>query len=218
MAGRGYKFTDGFIELRRKDGLIIEKPSDEPESVAPPGTPDEIKGLAPVVTHSAYYVRVNNSERKGGFVFSLNMREHGIETIKIFELNLDKSEVKYLLDGEIVEDQSRLVKRPIMLLSLDYLKSILPELTKNSPMDAKDFEDCKELPKIPVGRRAREGEEYKDCDFVLFDYDVNHREKSIKDAFSKIVTEGRIEAGDFRTLCPVTWKTLETCLQQGLIL
>ena len=147
----------------------------------------------------------------------MNVREHGIETIEIFELDLDTSKANYLLDGEIFEDGNGLVKRPMILLSVDYLKEIFPALKKSTPMNKKDFEECKVLPKIPRGRIATPRGNYKKCDFVLFDYDVAARDEIIKTAFSEIGKKGRINNWKYRSLCPATWKTLETCIEEGII-
>jgi hypothetical protein len=213
------KFTCDFLKLRRRDNLIIEKHPDVADSHKIPqlGTRYKISGVSTVEPIAAHQIRVNN-ELKPNFVFSLNMREHGIEAIKIFELNMDEAEANYVLNGEIIEDQSRLLKTPVMLLSLNYLNKIMPKLVENSPIDAESFEDCKILPGIPFGRKAREGDDYKDCDFILFDYDVrNNRDKSIRDGFTEIINEGKIASPEFKTLCPVTWKTLQMCLEQNII-
>lgn len=158
-------------------------------------------------------------------IFSLNPLEQGIEIIWLTQFNLNEG--NYLLDGEYNEAHKVLIRRPVILVSMDYLKGIYgayPSLGELLPEV-----DCKRLPPIPHG------------EFVLFDQDIDLRKKRL-DTLEKTPTgsmdkkqredwdwevnlhknwletyehafrqaaEGDIEHEALRTLCPVTWKTLE---------
>lgn len=199
-----FDFTTRYIGLRKQEGIEVERSSEQT---------NQHGGVVNVSIRSKAFLLRVNGERKTDFVFSLNTAEHGIEAIKIFELDLDAAGVNYLLDGEVSEDESKLIKSPVVLLSLDYLNRVFPKVRDSS----ENYDHCKVLPEAAIGRTARNGDDYKDCDYVLFDYDVNSKEESIRSAFAKISREGKIEDEAFMLLCPVTWKTLETCFRHNII-
>jgi len=165
-------------------------------------------------------------------LFSINPYEFGAEIIRVLTFNL--ADRDYILDGEMHESETFLLRRPTMLLSVEFLKELYKSEKSlgNFVMD-KDCYEGKRLDKIPKE------------DFIIFNADIAAKKKrvsQIKDSdslekqfyeewlskyestFSKIVDEnGRsftsITAKNkwLDMLCPVTWKSIEMAIEHGIL-
>ncbi|MGE5072914.1 MAG: hypothetical protein ACM3MF_05755 [Anaerolineae bacterium] len=98
---------------------------------------------------------------------SINPRETGIETIWL--CGFEMSDGEYLIDGEYDLARNYLIRQPVVLLDMDYLKRIhartggLGEMVLNQT----GFDDVKRLPPIPAGH------------FHIFDADVEFRRRRL---------------------------------------
>lgn len=165
-------------------------------------------------------------------VFSINPTELGIEVLWPVEFRLDPGDT--LLDGEILEDRQRLVRRPILLLAVDYLREVWKDRgSMGSLCRQPEHADCKLLPaEVPP-----------DC-YRLYDDDIKLRELLLRRAeadpgwgnqhrrvvdmarqwletygplFAPLQKGQPIENETLRNLCPVTWKALEVLFAHDCI-
>ncbi|MCE5215601.1 hypothetical protein LLH03_01110 [bacterium] len=164
-------------------------------------------------------------------VFSINPTELGIEVLWPVEFSLGPGDT--LLDGEILEDRQSLVRRPVLLLSVDYLRGIWQrEHMIGNPCRESGREDGRLLPEIPP-------EHYR-----LYDDDISLRQRLIRraeveptwakqhrkvidmatkwlkeyaGAFEPLQKGDTIQDARLRTLCPVSWKALEVLFAHDCI-
>jgi hypothetical protein len=184
-------------------------------------TPFELK-----VKYHAPNLKDKIESVKENIIFTINPTEFGIEIIHLIGFDMEKED--YLLDGEIWEVESALIRQPVILISVEYIKKLfenngnsLGEICKNHP-----HLDCKFLTSIPRG------------EFKLFDKDIKLRynrleflekNKNFKDSKEAIRIRRWIEEYEkyfklvensnenifpennnpLLSLCPVTWKTME---------
>jgi hypothetical protein len=170
-------------------------------------------------------------------VISINPTELGIEVIWPVSFRLEPDH--HLLDGEILEDGETLVRRPIALFDLHFLRGALRE--QDPPPErqtAEEVADCKLLPELAP-------EHYR-----FFYADIDLRRRMVKRAQDEsewgskhrhVVEEARrwlegydgsppygelfagMQAGQpvcerpLLMLCPVTWKTLEILFAHGCL-
>lgn len=165
-------------------------------------------------------------------IFSINPHEFGIEVIRVLKFYMNNTD--YILDGEMHESEKFLLRRPVMLLSLDYLKEIFDaNQSLGDKIDSKTCFDGKALENIP-----------KDC-FHIFNADLQAKKKRMNEInkytskeksfysnwldqyekpFSKIVNEKDESIADITSdinplnfLCPVSWKSIERAIEKGII-
>ncbi len=213
------------------------------------------------------YVKDTSGEIRScdNVVFSINPYELGIEVIRPYEVELLDND--WLLDGEILPSPDApfpyLVRRPVLLLRMDWLLDMYSNTTPNGLGQLVSDEEgaatrsleCKVLPNIPAGkfrlfgdfvsvkgspdvdlRAARlrqvrekiallkenknedapahrnEWQSLLDEQHLLESWDEQYRK-----LFECVMRERQIsetpEMKPLRSLCPVTWKTLELVLQ-----
>ncbi|HEX2907061.1 MAG TPA: hypothetical protein VHO69_09390, partial [Phototrophicaceae bacterium] len=160
---------------------------------------------------------------------TVNPAEMGLEVIRLGRFRLNNGE--YLLDGEFHPWLQILTRRPVLLLSINWLHN---QFQQHGTLGEQMPNDSKQLPPVP-------GEHYR-----LFDADIEarktrlaiisqHLNKPLPEAerqrwsTEKRWCEGWLEqyAAAFqtpilldpalRTLCPVTWKTLELAFAHQLL-
>lgn len=208
------KFTRLSLGLRKKAGLSISRPT----GIAPgrPGTLERLKGVADVQITRAYDVHVNRESAPHSYLFNVNPIEHGIETIRLFQIDMDEAGAKYILNGEVRENGAELVRLPVILLSLDYLVQNKEVLERLKPLAEGESAECKVLPPPLVGKTAGPDIDYSNANFIFFDFDIDSVARPLKSQFLKVVREGRIDDARLRTLCPATWRTIEECIEGHL--
>jgi hypothetical protein len=165
-------------------------------------------------------------------LFSINPGEMGIEVLLAarFEMQADD----YLMDGEISEVGAFPVRRPIMLLSCDYVAKVYGEQRSvGGPSRGEPHLDGRCFDSIPAG------------EYALFDADAELRRRRVAAlgggapgtsferrrlqrwiALHEQVID-RLRRGEddivgcemraFRSLCPVTWKALELLYRHSLL-
>ena len=196
-------------------------------AINPIRTPFEVQ----VKYHSeSRNVAVNTIEN---VIFNINPTEFGIEVLLVSRFDMTNND--YLIDGEISEIGSILVRRPVILLSCDYIREVFK--SRNSlgiDMKERPYLDCKDLGRIPFG-------EYK-----IFDKDIEFRRRRLelleRDARSRDLSEARThwqwleryeelfmkikeqkcditskDHSPLTILCPVAWKTIETMCCYNLL-
>ncbi len=217
------EYTEIHTKLRQEsDSLrLILTGSNEGRMIFPIRTPFELD-----IKYHSLDIRDFEALKCHNVIFTINPMEMGVEVIWL--CNFDLNENEYLLDGELTLSHRVLIRRPVVLVSMDFLHN---QYLRNSRSlgDMIPHRDSKILPIVPQG------------EFVLFDYDVIARKRRIQtlnaalDSPSRIrnrknlewerdiykgwidkyeiafnqAMQGDLAHEDFRTLCPVTWKTLE---------
>lgn len=88
-----------------------------------------------------------NGEITRSVLVSVNPNELGVEVVKVVRFEMDDDD--YVLDGEFSEhDPPFLIRRPAMLLSLDFLRNLYHrtgELGKRVESDDPTMSDCREI-------------------------------------------------------------------------
>ena len=163
-------------------------------------------------------------DKTDDIIFNINPNEFGIEILRVLAFEMDDND--YILDGEVWELGSILVRQPIMLLSCDYVQK---EYEKSGEIgihiNEKPYADCKKLETILA-------DSYK-----IFDKDIELRKRRIEklthdstfnnsneikrckswlDNFEKLFYDlkngkkdiTREDHNPLTNLCPVTWKSL----------
>lgn len=189
---------------------------------------DKLNPVDVTTISTKFKVEVKNTQtyiqnKVSNVLFAVNSNEFGIEVIRpvVFEME----DEDYLLDGEIIEQWNTLARRPVVLISLDYLHSIFSKSKSLGEAVSDSYEyDCKVLPGIPAS-------EYK-----ILDQDIalrkKHRDELLRtgqhpgelklhqhwlDNYEKMFAKISQHSPDLHpsehlsllTLCPVTWKVLE---------
>ena len=169
-------------------------------------------------------------------IFSINPTELGIELIRLYQFEVANNE--WILDGEVVlsrrADTPWLARRPVMLLEIDYLKELFGE---NGPLCEKSTWDLapegRMLPVPPPDKfrlflnlqsnddidfRKRRLQETAQDRKATRD-ERNYITKWLHDFYSAFLeaSKGELKDPRLRTLCPVTWKTLETAFRHGFL-
>ncbi|NOQ75618.1 MAG: hypothetical protein GQ574_26660 [Crocinitomix sp.] len=166
-------------------------------------------------------------------IFNINPFEYGIEILRLLMFNMKDED--YILDGEMHESDLFLMRRPPMLISIDFLREKfekdgkLGELVKGN----KNAQESISLSNIPKSA------------FKIFGADIELKKRRINDPKNKNQLEKRFYSdwlGDFQKpfrqivgendesiadiqgednpltwLCPVTWKSLEMAFRLELI-
>jgi hypothetical protein len=155
------RFADKHAELRRKhDGIAIKISKAHRREFFPIRTPFEVR-----VTYHQSDMRSDSTTILNVF-YSLNPGEFGIEVVWLcaFKMNPDE----YLLDGEYHLSREVLIRRPVILLDMEFLNEIY--LSHNSLGDETSRSDCPEgkmLPPVPK----------EHC--VIFDKDIELRRRRL---------------------------------------
>jgi hypothetical protein len=183
------------------------------------------------VTHHLPNLKEPRTTECHDVVFSLNPGEFGIEAIWLCTFSLDDGE--YLVDGEVGAGYNMLIRSPVLLLDIEFLRNVYELSGSLGCLVTGDAEspDCKRLPVVPRQH------------YVLFDADIELRQRRLKQledrlrtcrstrgravlkrernmirewleqyacTFRKAAEQGGcLDHEALRTLCPVTWKTLE---------
>lgn len=158
-------------------------------------------------------------------IFSINPNEFGIEILRVLEFEMNDND--YIIDGEVWELGSILVRQPIMLLSCDYVKKIYEKSGEiGRHINDKPYADCKKMESIPANNYKifdKDIELRKQrIEKLIFDSTYNHtneikRCKSWLKNFEKLFYDlengkkdiTREDHNPLTNLCPVTWKSLE---------
>ncbi|MGB1218441.1 MAG: hypothetical protein ACPG4W_01540 [Flavobacteriales bacterium] len=173
-----------------------------------------------------------NQETIEDIIFTINPHEFGIEILRILKFNMDDKD--YILDGEIHESGSFLLRRPVMLLSLNFLKErYKKEGSLGKLISSSNCIEGKQLDLIPKEH------------FHIFNTDIESKKKrlsqikenssleklfykkwleSYEHLFSKVVDQdGTVKAGisdslqSLSHLCPTSWKSIETAIEKGIL-
>jgi 8-oxo-dGTP pyrophosphatase MutT (NUDIX family) len=177
-------------------------------------------------TDTAFSVQVTDGRREEvtrDVVISVNPMELGIEVIKIFNFDLNEREV--LLDGEL-HPRGYLVRRPVVLLSLDFLEAAI----KSPRLEDPEHKDRLLLPPIPSSeyvlhgtdlplRRQRLDRIAQELERTRHKSTRNRLERESKhiakwrmtyeERFERMASGAPIDDELLRMLTPVAWKTLE---------
>lgn len=220
------EFAERHRQMREEqDGLNIDFVTGP--AINPISTPFEVQ----VKYHNeSRNIAINTIE---SVIFNINPAEFGIEVLVVSRFNMSNND--YLIDGEISEIGSILVRRPVILLSCDYIQEVFRN--KNSlgiNMKERPYLDCKDLGRIPFG------------EYIIFDRDIEFRRRRLelleRDARSRNLNEARTHREWLRKyeelfkkikeqkcditskdhspltiLCPVAWKTIETMCYYNLL-
>ncbi|MDD1699389.1 MAG: hypothetical protein LUQ04_01200 [Methanoregula sp.] len=225
------RFLKKHSDLRKQhDGLDLEQ-IDSPE-IKTLSTPFEAE-----ITYHAPNLKDVETFRIQNIIFSINPTEFGIEISRPVCFELKDSD--YLLDGEIWEVEFALIRQPIILLSVEWLKTLYQ---KNSGsigqvINEQPYLGCKVLNEVPFN------------EFQLFDKDIEFRRKRIAileednilkksmeavrirrwidtyDTFFKHIKSGSIDIkkidenqiNPLLMLCPVTWKNIELMFKYKIL-
>lgn len=185
------------------------------------------------VTYHRPDLRTTQTELVENVIFTINPLEFGIEVIWICEFNLEEQD--YCLDGEYHLYHEFLIRRPVAMFDLSWLKDIFrseQSLGERLYNDA-NYLDCKQLPFIPSDkirifdkdielRRCRLKSLQKRSSHLTENERIEERRISqwlqrYEKAFEQIKKDKVIQDPDLRTLCPVTWKSLEILFAYGII-
>lgn len=220
-----HEFVEKHNLLRKlHDGMDIEiLKNDDGRPITPIRTPFRIR----LWYHSLDLRKIQDKYFKN-VLFCVNPYEFGIEIVWLCKFQLQEGE--YILDGEYDLGRGYLVRQPVVLLDMDFLHQVYKE---NHSLGEKIVgKDSKLLPRIPkehivifdqdVELRKRRLENLntmlKSTSYNGFlkdnlEYEKRRIEQWMSDyldffANQNLETEVTFEA--LRTLCPVTWKSLET--------
>ena len=213
-------FAQEHNALRKEhDNIKIEiLDTDDGRPISTVRTPFRVR----VKYHSSDLKKIDDKYIKN-VIFTINPYEFSVEVIWLCKFNLEDGEC--LIDGEVDIGRNYLVRQPVILLSMDYLKSIF--MDEGSLGSKIPGSDSKLLPHVPkehfivfeqdnVLRKKRL--EFLDetlAPSTTFDENLIYEQKRIRkwlDNYDEVftqVSQGNYTHEAIRTLCPVTWKTLE---------
>jgi len=229
-------FAAAHIRLRYEHDEVVIKRGEGRRLIEPLTTPFVVE-----VTHHLPNLKELEKTECHNVIFSLNPGEFGIEAIWLCTFSLANGE--YLLDGELDAGHNMLIRSPVMLLDVEFLRE---EFNWPSPgaslgellIDNGVSPECKKLREVPSEH------------YVLFDADVKFRRYRLEQLNARLETR-RLSTRDqtllrrerdmivqwlnqyevafqqaaagcglaneaLRTLCPVTWKTLELFFAHGI--
>jgi hypothetical protein len=155
------------LRQRHDDFQIFIPPEDddkyEKRQIYPLNTPFKVR-----ITYHLADLHRDNKELVEFVIPSINPRECGIETIWLCGFQMNDGEC--LIDGEYDLARNYLIRQPVVLLDMDYLRQLysghggLGEMVLNR----EGFDDVKQLPPIPA------------ANFRVFDIDVEFRRRRLK--------------------------------------
>lgn len=226
---RSKKFIEKHNDLRKiHDNLTISH-TDGPK-IYQIETPFEIK-----ITNHSKNLQEDFTKNFEDIIFSINPLEFGIESISLYNFNMDDND--YIIYGETWEVANCLLREPVLLLSCEYVQEVfennggtLGEHSMKPP-----YLDCKSIERIPKDK------------YHIFDKDIEFRKQRIEqiakkeihteeikrelelhqrwlvtyeNIFKNIREENVIDKNKHlpaSMLCPVTWKTLELICNYNIL-
>jgi len=167
----------------------------------------------------------------GDILFSINPLEYGIEILRLIRFELiDKD---YVLDGEMHESELFLMRRPVILLNLSFLREQYQKSGKvgqniGGEQDKHEIRSLKLIPKkmfrmfsadIDLKRsRIRVTENPMEKKFFeqwLADFEKPFRQVVDKD--DKSIKDISGLKNPLTWMCPATWKSLEMAFSLNLV-
>ncbi len=207
------EFAEEHARLRfSEDNLRLEWPDDATDSIA----------VSAVKTR--WQVRVTGAGESDrlthNVIPSLNPLERGVEMTQIIRFDLRDSD--QVLDGEILEDvggRRILARRPVALISLDFLKEVIAQSSWEEAS-----RDRRLLPPIPahdIHVFPSEGDLREDRVAALVKVrdsgggsaEEERHHKAWYDEFARLYDSKVGEIEQARLLCPVVWKTLQVAVR-----
>ncbi len=226
------KFIEQHTNLRWiHDNIHIQSLNNITRTITPINTPFSVKVIFHKSDHST-----TEEKQIHNVIYSLNPSEFGIEVIRIAHFNLKDDEC--LLDGEFHLSRKVLIRRPVVLIDMKYIEDIFTSNKSLGKLIKTDLQfECKMMDPIPKDncyvfipdielrqqRLERIKEELatkkltkKSRENLLWESElITNWIKKYKYAFQNASDNG-IQNENLRTLCPVTWKTLEIILSHGI--
>lgn len=219
------EFAKKHVELRYKhDHISIEMSDFHRREISPLRTPFQVN-----VTYHYPDLRTATTTEIRNVVYSVNAIDFAIEVIWLCTFKLHDGE--YIIDGEYHLGREILIRRPAVLLDMDYLRQVYKQQHSLGETNTiLNSHECKLLPPVPA----------ESC--IVFDADIELRHKRLEKLMSQLRTPHISEAvrtnveweknliaswlskyeapfaeakdaglhhESLRSLCPVTWKTLE---------
>jgi hypothetical protein len=213
------------MELRQQhDNIQMEAQSSSSRAIQGIDTPFVVR-----VTYHRPGLRTWETNEIRNVIYSLDPTLFGLEVIWLCTFALRNGE--YLIDGEYHLSREVLIRRPVVLLNMEYLRQVYERAgTLGAITRSRDSAECKVLSEVTK----------EDC--VVFDVDVElrrNRLQAVKQELSKPRLSGQyrrnlkwesklieswlseygrafeeahvkgLKDERLRTLCPVTWKALE---------
>lgn len=221
------KFSKKQADLRyRHDGIHLITLTDRTRNIKPIDTPFSVR-----VSFHLPDIRKSSTNEIQNVIYSVNPAEFGIEVIWLCSFNLFEDE--YLIDGEYHLSREVLIRRPIILLDMDYLERVFKQdkaFKLGKMVRTDNVFECKLLNPVP-----RQHCEIFDVDIALrhnrlrkisqelLDQHISQEARenleweasliqSWLSKYEKAFSEARekgLQSELLRTLCPVTWKALE---------
>lgn len=227
-AASAEEFTEEAHDLRRSEHPSLDldwAPYEESGRVEMVASPDCFR--VDVLDSNAHFTR-DPHKPQGNFIVSVNcMDTLGIETIRLFSVDMDECGANYILDGEIAPDNKTLLRRPVILISLGYLYKTWERggvKTRKSLVESQleKKQDCVVLPsplKGTVAGRANM-KNTSTCDFVLFDYDIRTgKNPSLLNEFGYLEGQSTFEIKNpiYRAITRSVWRTLDYAFKKELL-
>ncbi|MGC9219145.1 MAG: hypothetical protein ACP5G8_07070 [Athalassotoga sp.] len=166
-----------------------------------------------------FEVRVKSGEKENLFknvVFFINRKSKIIEIVSVARTNL--TDGAYLLDGALSGDLNHLLRRPIVLMNMDFLKEQFSQKrVKNiEPDEIRDLEP-KEIEELKITDPVPKEKyipftwdiEYIQNEFKKYRFTENKYKTKIMDSFANLANHDDLEDPALRILKPAVWKTLE---------
>ena len=192
--------------------------------IRPINTPFRIE----LTYHAADLTRIEKAPYIRNAVFTINPFEFGVEIVWLYKFTLFDNDV--IIDGEYDLGRNYLIRQPVILLRMDFLKKIF--IKNNNSIGLYNTEtDCKILPEIPIesikfflddiplrkNRLKNIADELQNKDIKQtfemdnLKYEENRIKKWLNDYEKMFNFDDKTEVNDIklRTLCPVSWKILE---------
>lgn len=217
-----------FVEkhnLLRKlhDGMYIDVLKNEDgRPITPIHTPFRVR----LRYHSADLKTIDERYFKN-VLFTINPFEFGVEIIWLCKFEINEGE--YILDGEYDLGRNYLVRQPVILVSMDFLQQVYN--STGSLGEKINETDSKLLPPIPkehfvvfnqdvelrkqrlenLNKLIKSTSNHGSINDNLI-YEKDRLEKWLSDyldAFTSQTADRKMTFQALRTLCPVTWKSLE---------
>ncbi|MBN1821471.1 MAG: hypothetical protein JXR31_16310 [Prolixibacteraceae bacterium] len=220
-------FIKSHQELRKEyDRIKIENKDDRPE-ISYITTPFSLD------LHFHDQAGEKKTKSFKNILFNINPYEFGIEIIRPLQFKIE--EENYFLDGEIWELGPSLVRQPVVLISVEFLKNLYQKNKTIGVLKSDEqFMNCKEIEKIPSYA------------FKFYSLDIELRKEFIKrynrgtlnrDKYAGVYSRYQKWLDEYETkfsmleenkdqinisyplnvLCPTTWKAIETMFQYNLI-
>lgn len=174
--------------------------------------------------------RVGGQFRERDVIFSINVKEFGVEAIYL--CTFDLCDADYFIDGEVGDAGSSIIRRPVGLFNTRFLRDVFAVHNGNwagledppaewhpsalrtgvDRVSKNPFEGCKVISRtIPAGS------------YKAFGWDIDRRLNTVKDKdnvrawLENLKSGGDLSKSPLTSLCPVTWKTLDIAFKFDMI-